>query len=206
VIFAAVMLVHALVYGILLAGEPLHFDANEHLQFSDAQMRRTSAATREGLIRFASTPHGRRMLRRFATSEYTIVVIENEAGDEMGSAPQPGIATLIAASDHSIPKSYEIVLHPMPFTVPEGATALPNQASTPADQMAAAWGAELLHIDFYSRGISLPHHQRADFQREWQAIASELGFPAMPHGEDEERERYGTDRVIFIGGERTRRY
>ena len=65
--------------------------------------------------------------------------------------------------------------------------------------MAAAWAAELLHIDFYSRGISLPHHQRADFQREWRAIAEELGFPTMPHGEDEEREGYGNDRVTFVG-------
>jgi hypothetical protein len=199
VIFAAVMLV----YGILVVGEPLHFDANRQIHFSDAQLRGTSAATREGLIRFASTPHGQRMLRRFATSEYTIVVIENENGGEMGSAPQPGIATLVAASDHSIPKSYEIVLHPLPFTVPDGVTALPNQAATPADQMAAAWGAELLHIDFYSRGISLPHHQRPDFQREWRAIASELGFPTMAHGDEED---LGTARVIFIGGERARRY
>src|SRR5512132_2034955 len=104
-----------LLYGVLLAGEPLHFDANQRIYFSESQLRGTSAATREGLIRFASTPHGRRMLRRFATSEYTIVVIEDENGGEVGSAPQPGIATLIAASDHAIPKSYEIVLHPLPF-------------------------------------------------------------------------------------------
>ena len=145
------------------------------------------------------------MLRRFATNEYTIVVIENVDGGEVGSAPEPGIATLVAAKDHSIAKSYEIVLHPLPFSLPDGATALPNQAATPADQMAAAWAAEMLHIDFYSRGISLPHHQRADFQREWRAIATELGFPTMLHGEDEEPGGFGTDRVIFIGGERARR-
>jgi hypothetical protein len=145
------------------------------------------------------------MLQRFATNEYTIVVIENVDGGEVGSAPEPGIATLVAAKDHSIAKSYEIVLHPLPFSLPDGATALPNQAATPADQMAAAWAAEMLHIDFYSRGISLPHHQRADFQREWRAIATELGFPTMLHGEDEEPGGFGTDRVIFIGGERARR-
>ncbi|HEY2092029.1 MAG TPA: hypothetical protein VGJ81_09080 [Thermoanaerobaculia bacterium] len=195
----------AIVYGIVLAGEPVRLDANARVTFTAEQMRSTSAATREGLTRFASTPHGRRMLRKFATSEYEIVVVENDDDAEVASAPEPGIATLVASNDHSIRKQYEIVLHPLPFTLPKGATALPNQAATPADQMAAAWAAELLHVDFYSRGISLPHHQRDDFQREWQAIASELGFPAMSHGEDDERERFGSGRVIFIGGERARR-
>jgi len=194
----------ALIYGIVLAGQPVHLDSNFRIEFTDAQIRGTSAATREGLVRFASTPHGRRMLRHFATSEYTIVVFENPDDGEVGSAPQPGIATLVAANDHSIAKSYEIDLHPPIFAVPEAALPLPNQAVTPADQMAAAWAAELLHIDFYSRGISLPHHQRADFQREWRAIAEELGFPTMPHGEDEERE-YGSDRVTFVGGGSRRR-
>jgi hypothetical protein len=197
--------VYGMVYGIVLGGEPVRLDANAKITFTAAQLRSTSAATREGLTRFAATPHGRRMLRKFATSEYEIVVIENDDNGEVASAPQPGIATLVAANDHSIRKQYEIVLHPLPFALPESAIALPNQAATPADQMAAAWAAELLHVDFYSRGISLPHHQRDDFQREWQAIAAELGFPAMSHGEDDERERFGTDRVIFIGGERARR-
>ena len=199
------MLLAALVYGIVLAGEPVRFDANQKIAFTDAQLRATSAATRDGLLRFAATPDGRRLLRHFATSEYTIIVTESGDGDEVASAPEPGIATLVAANDHTIPKKYEIVLHPIPFSLPDGATALPNQASTPADQMAAAWAAELLHIDFYSRGISLPHHQRADFQREWHTIARELGFPGMLHGEDDERSGISSDRVIFIGGERARR-
>ena len=199
------MLLAAIVYGIVLAGEPVRFDANLKIAFTDAQLRATSAATREGLLRFASTPDGRRMLRHFATSEYTVVVVESIDDAEVASAPEPGIATLAAANDHSIAKKYEIVLHPIAFSVPEGATALPNQATTPADQMAAAWAAELLHIEFYSRGISLPHHQRADFQREWQAIAQELGFPGMLHGEDDERTGISRYRVIFIGGERVRR-
>lgn len=199
------MLLAALIYGIVLAGEPVRFDANQKIAFTDAQLRATSPATRDGLLRLAATPDGRRLLRHFATSEYTIVVTESDDGDEVASAPEPGIATLVAANDHSINKKYEIVLHPIPFSLPDGATALPNQASTPADQMAAAWAAELLHIDFYSRGISLPHHQRADFQREWHAIARELGFPGMLHGEDDERSGMSSDRVIFIGGERARR-
>jgi len=198
------VLIAAIVYGIVLAGEPVHFDGNLQIAFTDAQLRGSSAATREGLVRFASTPHGRRMLRRFSTSEYTIEVVENDNEVEVASAPEPGIATLVAANDHSIRKRYAIVLHPMSFSLPQGATALPNQAATPADQMAAAWAAELLHVDFYSRGISLPHHQRDDFQREWHAIARELGFPAMLHGEDDERGDAG-GRVIFIGGERARR-
>jgi len=198
------VLIAAIVYGIVLAGEPVHFDGNLRIAFTDAQLRGSSAATREGLVRFASTPHGRRMLRRFSTSDYTIEVVENDNEVEVASAPEPGIATLVAANDHSIRKRYAIVLHPMPFSLPQGATALPNQAATPADQMAAAWAAELLHVDFYSRGISLPHHQRDDFQREWHAIARELGFPAMLHGEDDERGDAG-GRVIFIGGERARR-
>lgn len=199
------MLLAALVYGIVLAGEAVRLDANQKIAFTDAQIRATSTATREGLVELASTPDGRRMLRHFATSEYTIIVTESEDDAEVASAPEPGIATLAAAKDHSIPKKYEIVLHPIPFSIPDGATALPGQASTPADQMAAAWAAELLHIDFYSRGISLPHHQRADFQREWRAIARELGFPGMLHGEDEEPSGMSGGRVLFIGGERARR-
>lgn len=199
------MLIAALIYGIVLAGEPVRFDANHKIAFTDRQVRATSAATREGLLRFAATPEGWRMLRHFGTSEYTIVVVESPDDSEVASAPEPGIATLVAANDHSIAKTYEIVLHPIPFSLPDGATALPNQAATPADQMAAAWAAELLHIDFYSRGISLPHHERADFQREWRTIASELGFPGMLHGEDDERSGVSTGRVIFIGGERARR-
>jgi len=195
----------AFVYGIVLAGEPVRFDANLKIAFTDAQVRATSAATREGLLRFAETPYGRRMLRHFSTAEYTIIVTESDDGTEVASAPEPGIATLVAANDHSIHKTYAIVLHPISFSLPEGATALPNQATTPADQMAAAWAAELLHIDFYSRGISLPHHERADFQREWHTIAEELGFPGMLHGEDDEHPGMSTDRVIFIGGERARR-
>lgn len=199
------MLIAALIYGIVLAGEPVRFDANQKIAFSDAQIRATSAATRDGLVRFAATPEGHRLLRHFGTAEYTIVVVESPDDTEVASAPEPGIATLVAANDHSVAKTYEIVLHPIPFSLPDGATALPNQAATPADQMAAAWAAELLHIDFYSRGISLPHHQRADFQREWHTIASELGFPGMLHGEDDEASGVTTGRVIFIGGDRARR-
>jgi hypothetical protein len=53
--------------------------------------------------------------------------------------------------------------------------------------MAAAWAAEMLHIDFYARGISLPHHSRSDFQSEWLIIATQLGFPNLPHEDESER-------------------
>lgn len=180
------MFIAAIIYGIVLAGERVQVDANAKITFTAAQMRRTSFATRQGLVLLASTPDGRRLLRKFATSEYEIVVTEGPENGEAGSAPEPGLATLVAWNDHSVCKQYAIVLHPITFSIPDGATALPNQADTPADQMAAAWAAELLHIEFYSRGISLPHHQRADFQREWHTIARELGFTRMTHGEDDD--------------------
>ena len=190
----------AIIYGIVLAGEPVQVDANAKITFTAAQMRSISFPTRQGLVLLASTPDGRRLLRKFAAREYAIVVTEGAENGEAGSAPEPGIATLVAWNDHSVCKQYEIVLHPITFSLPEGATAFPHQADTPADQMAAAWAAELLHIEFYARGISLPHHQRADFQREWQTIVQQLGFPTMTHGEEEES---GTDRLILMGGERT---
>ena len=52
---------------------------------------------------------------------------------------------------------------------------------------------------------TLAWEQRDDFQREWHAIARELGFPTMTHGEDDEREGFRTGRVFFIGGERVSR-
>jgi hypothetical protein len=51
--------------------------------------------------------------------------------------------------------------------------------------MATAWAAEMLHIYFYSKGISLPHHTRSDFQDEWRAMARELGFPDMRHDDED---------------------
>jgi hypothetical protein len=47
--------------------------------------------------------------------------------------------------------------------------------------MAIAWAGEMLHIYFYARGISLPHHERPDFQEQWVAIASELGMATVRH-------------------------
>lgn len=42
----------------------------------------------------------------------------------------------------------------------------------------------MLHIDFYSQGIVLPHHGRADFQRAWREVARQLGFPGLEHDDE----------------------
>ena len=62
---------------------------------------------------------------------------------------------------------------------------------------AAAWAGEMLHIDYYARSISLPHHERPDFQEEWREIARQLGFPNLRHTAEDEDEpvRYPRPRV-----------
>src|SRR5438045_2426515 len=77
--------------------------------------------------------------------------------------------------------------HPSIRPPPADATPMSlDEPSAPAQLMAAAWAAEMLHIDFYAHGISLPHHARADFQEQWREIARELGFPRLPHGDTDE--------------------
>ncbi|MGZ8853384.1 MAG: hypothetical protein ACXW2X_08305, partial [Thermoanaerobaculia bacterium] len=115
-----------------------------------------------------------------------------------GRAPQPGIATLVSAGDRAKLKSYAIILNPTFFRVTKDQAPYPNEPHTAADVMAAAFAAEMLHVDFYSRGISLPHHERADFQREWRTIAAELGMDGLRHDDDDERDRRGPV-VQFFG-------
>lgn len=170
----------------LLAGQPVHFDATGRPQFTASQVSATALPTREGLARWAVTGHGREIVAAFDVPEYVVDVIEDDTEEGMGRAPQPGIATLVAAVDHSKRKTYEVVLNPRFFRMPEGMTPLPNQISTPADMMAAAWAGEMLHIYFYARGISLPHHDRADFQSEWRGVAAELGMPSLTHGDEDD--------------------
>lgn len=160
-----------------------------------------SPATLNGFARVAKTEHGKQLVAFLDTSEFEVRVVEDANEGGAGRAPQPGLATLVASRDHSIVKSYEIILNPTRYTLPAGMIALPNQASTPTDLMAAAWAAELLHTYFYARGISLPHHDRDDFQEWWSAMARELGFPALQHS-DEEESFYG--RVFVIGAEEKR--
>ncbi len=186
----------------LLAGGSVHFDGGGRPQFTATQVSSTAASTREGMARWAATAHGREIIAYFDAPEYVVNVTEDDSEEGMGRAPQPGIATLVASVDHSKRKTYDLVLNPRFFRVPEGMTPLPNQLSTPADMMAAAWAGEMLHIYFYAQGISLPHHDRGDFQTEWRGVAAELGMPALTH-DDEDESAGARARVILL---RTSRY
>ena len=161
--------------------------------FCGGHIENCSPATRDGFARWAATEHGRALIGRL---DGEVIVSEDAAEGGAGRAPEPSIATLAAIG----PRVYTIVLNPT-FVLPRGMVPLPEQPATPADMMAAAWGGEMLHIDFYSRGISLPHHQRDDFQEEWAAIATELGFPALRHDDEDERQ-YRRRRAIIrvLGG------
>jgi hypothetical protein len=185
--------------GFRLAGERIRFDSMLQPQFTNSQVKNTSDATRAGLSKFASTEYGQRLIRRFSTSEYEIVVTEDADESGTGRAPQPGIATLAAASDRSRLKTYDLILNPTTFHLPKGVTALPwHEPASAADVMAVAWAGEMLHIDFYSKGISLPHHQRPDFQDEWRILAEELGFPTLTHDDGDEGSLRPRRRVIVI--------
>lgn len=167
---------------IFLAGEPLQFDRDLHVQFTARQLHHTADATRDGLVRFLSTPHGQQFIRYFLDDDCDVVVTEDQTASDAGSAPQPGIATL-TANPHASRRMYEVVLNPTPFETPKGMKSeLPQLPSTTSDLMLATWAAELLHVWFYAHGISLPHHERADFQQEWTTIAAEIGFPTLEHG------------------------
>ena len=170
----------------ILAGERVRFDENVRPQFTANQMQAVSAATRIGLAKWAATEHGRKLITRFSTREYEIIVTEDVHEISPGRAPQPGLAMLIAADDRRKVKSYSIILNPTFFQVSKDQAPFPDEPATPADVMAAAFGAEMLHIDFYARGISLPHHERPDFQREWRAIAAELGMTGLRHDDYDE--------------------
>lgn len=171
----------------VLAGERIRFDSNLKPQFTANQTRESAEATRAGLAKWASTEHGRRFIARFNRDEYEVLISENWTEEGIGRAPQPGLATLAAAGDHSKIKAYDLILNPT-FNIPQTVVNVypSRQPATPADQMAAAWAGEMLHIYFYSNGISLPHHQRADFQQEWHLMAAELGLPNMPHADDDD--------------------
>ena len=67
--------------------------------------------------------------------------------------------------------------------------------------MALAWAGEMLHVSFYAQGVSLPHHNRADFQSQWREVAAELGMPMLTHDDDDDRFRV-TRRILVMGGPR----
>ena len=169
---------------LLLAGERIQFDSNFTPQFTANQVQSTTEATRVGLVKWAATPHGRQLIDYFAANACEIVVFEDADESGMGRAPQPGIATLIA--NRSQRKTYEMILNPTYFKLPEGMAPLPNQPAMPSDAMAIAWAGEMLHIYFYAQGISLPHHERPDFQEQWGTIAAELGMSAVRHDDGDE--------------------
>jgi hypothetical protein len=171
--------------GIILAGEPVRFDARMAPQFTVRQLRHTAAATRAGLGRWAATEHGRMLINYFAANDYDVMVLEDDDEQSPGSAPQPGLATLAFGSDHSKVKPYLVILNPSFFGPAKGMIPFPTEAATRAELMSTAWAAEMLHVYFYAQGISLPHHPRRDFQEQWRAIAAELGFPGMRHDDDE---------------------
>jgi len=171
--------------GFRLAGERIRFDANATPAFTENQFTHSADATRSGLAKWATTPRGRSLILRFNSAEYDVTIREDDQDTGAGRAPQPALATLVAASDHTKTKPYDLILNPT-FKLPNGAIPVSKDPSTPTDMMAAAWAAEMLHIDYYARGISLPHHSRADFQSEWRVMAAELGFPYLPHGDESE--------------------
>jgi len=179
----------------ILAGERIEFDAEQRPRFTEKQTREIAPEIRAGFARWAATPSGRRLIARFDIRQYEIVIAENVAESGPGRAPQPALATLVAATnDPAALKSYAVILNPE-FRMTKGRNVLPSsQPSTQTDLMAAAWAGEMLHVDFYSRGISLPHHQRADFQEEWRMVARELGYPDMRHDDEERDVRYAYGR------------
>jgi hypothetical protein len=170
---------------LILAGEPVRLDSDFTIHFTKKQLAQASASIREGFVKWASTEQGKRLLRHFNTAEYQVVVREDLDEPGIGRAPEPGMIAFVTASDRTKVKVYELILNPTPWKLPLGTTALPNEPSSAADLLAAAWAAEMLHIDLYSKGVRLPHHARPEFQEAWRTVANELGFPAMTHGNDD---------------------
>ena len=174
-------------FAFVIAGERVPFDADLRPHFTPRQTAAIAPEILSGFTRWAATPTGRRLIARFQAREYEIVVATDAGEQGPGRAPQPALATLVAANDHASVKGYVVILNPE-FRITKGKNIFPSQQpATQTDMMAAAWAGEMLHVDYYSRGISLPHHQRSDFQEEWRTIARELGYPDMKHQDDDER-------------------
>lgn len=169
---------------LMMANEPVWFDNYERPQFTANQTTQTAAATRDGVARWAQTPHGRMLLARLNPREFQVTIVEDPWEEGAGKAPQPGLATLLAAPNHAVMKSYEIILNPM-YGNYARAGSIRGMPSSQSDLTSLACAGEMLHVEFYARGISLPHHSRDDFQREWREIANELGFPTVPHGTED---------------------
>src|SRR5260221_2662727 len=179
----------------VLANEPIVFDGMQP-RFSEHQLRDSAPAIRAGLARWAATESGRRIIERINTREFRVTVVERNDEDGLGRAPEPSIGMLVDAADHAKVKSYELILNPEVGTI-HGFQPVAGTPFSPADMMAIAWAAEMLHIEFYSEGISLPHHNRADFQEKWRAVAAELGFPSLRHDDAVDEEAPRRARIIY---------
>lgn len=169
---------------VVLAGEAVAFDARLRPSFTAAQKKSTAAATRAGLERWAATSEGQAILRRALERDCVVFVEEDPAQGSLGRAPQPGLTTLLAARDRKVVKRYGMILNPSIAEQYHG-DAAPGlgQPRTEEDAMALAWAAEMLHIAFYAAGVALPHHERPDFRARWDAVAAELGFHGVTHGD-----------------------
>lgn len=185
---------------IVLGGQPVPFGSSTAPQFTSDQLHVTAEATRAGLARWAATAEGQRILAYFAANHIIINVTEDADEPGLGRAPDPRLQILVAAAKHTRVQSFDIVLNPQFFRIPEGWVPLPNEPTTPADAMAAAWAGEMLHVYFYAQGIALPHHARADFQAEWREVASQLGWPSMTHDDETsliKSRRFGPQHIGF---------
>lgn len=170
--------------GVILAGDRIAFDADFHPHFTANQITSTAAATRAGLERWARTASGQAILRRFQTSDRTVIVTEDPAETTPGRAPQPGLETLLGANNPKVRKHYTLILNPTIASQYDNGSEIDlGLARTSTDVMALAWAGEMLHVDFYADGIPLPHHERSDFQDRWLAVATQLGMPNATHGD-----------------------
>lgn len=176
------MLALLLATGFILAGEAIEFDADLRPRFTEKQVRETAASTRAGLVKWAATAEGKAIITRFQVSDREVVVTESGDEPSIGSAPQPGFLTMLAANDRAKRKTYQLVVNPSLAAQYDNKTAVHlGLPQTPADVMALAWAGEMLHIDFYANGISLPHHDRPDFQERWQEVVAAMGMPRVDH-------------------------
>ena len=172
----------AVLFVIYLSSESVRFDAQQRPVFSAHQIATTASSTRAGLTKWAATAEGRAIIGRMRGDDREVTIVEDDREIGVGRAPQPDTNTLLAAKDERQVKQYRLILNPKlaaqynhPAAIDLG---FPRSA---ADVMAAAWAAEMLHIDFYARGITLPHHDRADFQERWQLVVAAMGMPRVDH-------------------------
>jgi hypothetical protein len=169
--------------GFILAGEPIRFDTELRPTFTAKQIEGSTASVRDGFVKWAATPEGKAIIAKFRGGDREVVITESADEPSIGSAPQPGFLTMLAANDRAKLKTYQLIVNPdlaSQYNGPASTIDL-GLPRTAADVMALAWAGEMLHIDFYAEGIPLPHHDRVAFQDRWLNVAASLGFPRVPH-------------------------